>query len=76
MDFGCVFSKEENNIDPVVLEQRRLEIDQTIQAIRTLTELLFKEQNYRTGVISNRLGLSESDELTIKAKLVSLVNKL
>ncbi len=67
---------KENNIDPIVLEQRRMEIDQTIQVIRTLTELLFKEQNYRTGVLSNRLGLSESEELPIKAKLVSLVNKL
>ncbi len=67
--------KIQNN-DPMVAEQKRMDVEQTIQSIRVLTDLLLKEQSYRTGTTLNRLGLSEKEESPIKAKLITLVNKL
>lgn len=63
-------------LSPIDLENQRMITDQTLQSIRTLSELLWTEQDYRTGTFRNRVGLDEKEQAEVRTKLVSLVNKL
>lgn len=63
-------------LSPIDLENQRMITDQTLQSIRTLSELLWTEQDYRTGTFRNRVGLDEKEQVEVRTKLVSLVNKL
>ena len=63
-------------LSPIELENQRWITEQTLQSIRTLSELLWTEQDYRTGTFRNRVGLDEKEQAEVKTKLVFLVNKL
>jgi len=58
------------------IEQERMEVDKTLQIIRSLADLLYVETDYRTGLYLNRLGFSAEQTLVIRTKLLEQVYKL
>lgn len=63
-------------VNPLQMEHKRMELDQILQTIRVLSELLYSETQYGTGIINNRLGLNIGETNIIKNKLIQQINKL
>jgi len=58
------------------IEQERIEVDKTLQIIRSLADLLYVETEYRTGALTNSLGFSAEQTLVIRTKIIEQVTKL
>jgi hypothetical protein len=62
--------------DTTKIEIERIKKEQALHVISNLSSLLYNEIDLIGGQLINRLGLSETEEKTIRKKIMTYVNQL